>query len=156
MVGLFTELSVSMWLNLCRCRKLQVFNTAWPRSHIFFSAKKIKTWELGYFFVNFLQFQYLLIIKVKTHRQQWGDLPYSAGNTDCFRIWQDKSPASELHQIFESIFISICVWISPQGPAASFLWSAGSFGFIYRGSYSDDKGGGIHERWFRWDSVIGQ
>lgn len=25
-----------------------------------------------------------------------------------------------------------------------------------RGSCSDDKGGGIHKRWFRWDSVMGQ
>lgn len=43
LVGLFTELSVSMWLVLRRCRKLQVFNTAWPTSHIFPPATQENT-----------------------------------------------------------------------------------------------------------------
>lgn len=42
------------------------------------------------------------------------------------------------------------------GLADLFLWSSGSIGFIYKGSYSNDKGGGIHERWFRWDPDSGQ
>lgn len=71
--------------------------------------------------------------------------------TDRSSVWQDKPPASELHQIFESIFISICVWISLTRPAASFLWSSCSIGFIYgvvaamtrEERYMRDDSGGI-------------
>lgn len=153
MVGLFTELSVSMWLHLCRCRKLQVFNTAWPTSHILSAAHtRKKPWEWGYFTVS------ILISRKDTQmmlRWIWL-LPYF--NTATSRIVPVSGRIRQPHlisNIWINIHIYLCLDHSSRASCLLFM-ELMQYWFYLRGSFSDDKGGGIHERWFRWDSVMGQ